>query len=70
MVKSEIGLNTVNSCCFSSLVSAFKIINQIKAANAILKSIEEWVGFRNRIDFATVFNDVRYIRLTAQLNKE
>ena len=47
--------NTSNSCCFSSLSSAFKSTNKIKAANAISKRLEEslmsQVGFRNCIDF-------------------
>ena len=31
--------NTLNSCCFSSLLSAFDSINQIKAFNDISKNI-------------------------------
>ena len=33
--------NSLNSCFFSSLASAFDSINQTKAANAIPKRIEE-----------------------------
>ena len=47
--------NTSNSCCFSSLASAFDSINQIKAVNYISKRIEEsltsQVSFRNCIVF-------------------
>ena len=47
----------LNSCCFSSLASAFAIINHNKAANAILLRIEESLESEvgNHIDFA---NDI------------
>ena len=43
-----------NSCCFSSLVSSFSSIKQIKADNAISLRIEESLKIKvgNRIDFA------------------
>ena len=48
--------NLSNSCCFSSLVSAFETINQTKAENKISRRKEESltskVSFSNRIDFA------------------
>ena len=47
--------NTSNSCCVSSLVSAFESINQIKTANDISNRTEEsltsQVGFGNCTDF-------------------
>ena len=50
--------NSSNSCCFSSLVSAFESINQTKSYNDIPMRIEEsltsQVGFSNRIDFETL----------------
>ena len=64
--------NTSNSCCFSSLASAFDSNDQIKSANAISNHIEEsltsQVSFRNCIDsvnavlktkklFTTQYND-------------
>ena len=59
--------STSNSCCFSSLVSYFDIINQIKASNAMSKCIEEsfksQVSFRNRIDSAsTVLKNQKIIK--------
>ena len=44
---------SLNSCCFSSLASAFVSIKQIKAANAISLHIEESLKRKvgNRIDF-------------------
>ena len=48
--------NKLNSCCFSSLASAFYSINQIKYANAISKRTEEsltsQVSLSNHIDFS------------------
>ena len=48
---------TFNSCCFSSLESAFDSINHNAAANVIAISIEESLKSEvgNRIDFA---NDI------------
>ena len=45
---------SLNSCCFSSLASAFSIINQNKADNYISLRIEESLESEvgNRIDFA------------------
>ena len=47
----------MNSCCFSSLASAFASINQFNAGNAISMRIEESLRSEvgNRIDFA---NDI------------
>ena len=49
--------NSLNSCCFSSLASAFVSINHNKAANSISLRIEESLESEvgNRIDFA---NDI------------
>ena len=46
---------SLNSCCFSSLASAFASINQIKAADAISLRIKESlkIEVRNCIHFAT-----------------
>ena len=49
--------NSLNSCCFSSLESAFDIINKIKAANDTATRIEESLTSQlvNHIDFV---NDI------------
>ena len=46
---------SLNSCCFSSLASAFASIKQIKAANAISLRIKESLKSEvgNRIHFAS-----------------
>ena len=46
---------SLNSCCFSSLASAFASINQIKATDAISLRIKESLKseVRNHIHFAT-----------------
>ena len=48
---------SLNSCCFSSLASAFSIINQNKADNYISLRTEESLNIKvgKRIDFA---NDI------------
>ena len=54
-----------NSYCFSSLVSAFDIINQTKAANSIAICIEESLKIEvgNRVDFDNdILNNERKLR--------
>ena len=56
-----------NSCCFSSLSSAFDIIKQTKAANDISLRIEESLKSKmdNRIDFVnTVLKNENKLRQT------
>ena len=50
--------NALNSCCFSSLVSAFDSINQNKAANDIAIRIEESLNIQvgNRIYFTNAIS--------------
>ena len=59
----------LNSCCFSSLASAFVRIKQIKYSNAISLSIEESLKIKlgNRIDFA---NTILKTRIKLKVNRK
>ena len=64
--------NKLNSCCFSSLASAFYSINQIKYANAISKRIEEsltsQVSLSNHIDFSNaVLKNQKIVKVEQKL---